>query len=88
MVNANLDDDLMWLDVDTGGGELMDSFKHPEHKTVVTEGWEPNFKHLREKYAASGVTVIVDKMKTCRTFRIIISTSSPIVMGLYPFRKL
>ncbi|BDZ31073.1 SAM-dependent methyltransferase [Lactiplantibacillus sp. WILCCON 0030] len=60
LVKANLEDDLMWLDVDTGGGELMDSFKHPENKTVVTEGWAPNLKLLREKYANSDVTVIAD----------------------------
>lgn len=61
LVSANLEDNLMWLDVDTGGGELMDSFKHPVLKTVVTEGWEPNLKLLRDKYTASGVTVIADQ---------------------------
>ncbi|WP_125703614.1 methyltransferase domain-containing protein [Lacticaseibacillus daqingensis] len=60
LVNDNLEDSLMWLDVDTGGGELMDSFRHPGTKTVVTEGWEPNLKLLRKKYATSGVTVIAD----------------------------
>ncbi|WP_261805537.1 class I SAM-dependent methyltransferase [Lapidilactobacillus luobeiensis] len=61
VVKANLKDELMWLDVDTGGGELMDSFRHPAHKTVVTEGWAPNLKLLREKYATSAVTVISDQ---------------------------
>ncbi|WP_179395510.1 methyltransferase domain-containing protein [Lacticaseibacillus absianus] len=61
LVQANLEDELMWLDVDTGGGELMDSFNHPASQTVVTEGWGPNLKLLREKYAASGVTVIADQ---------------------------
>lgn len=61
LVKTNLKDNLMWLDVDTGGGELMDSFKHPENKTIVTEGWEPNLKLLREKYVTSDVTVIADQ---------------------------
>ncbi|MFC6315079.1 SAM-dependent methyltransferase [Lapidilactobacillus achengensis] len=60
VVKANLKDELMWLDVDTGGGELMDSFGHPTNKTVVTEGWGPNLQLLRAKYATSGVTVIPD----------------------------
>jgi len=60
LVKAKLTDDQMWLDVDTGGGELMSSFHHPASKTVVTEGWAPNLKLLREIYSDSEIQVIAD----------------------------
>lgn len=60
LVQAHMQDAQMWLDVDTGGGELMDSFHHPADNTVVTEGWAPNLTLLQQKYANSDVRVIAD----------------------------
>lgn len=60
LIKEQMHDDKMWLDVDTGGGELMSSFHHPAAKTVVTEGWPPNLKLLQEKFIDSAITVIAD----------------------------
>jgi hypothetical protein len=49
-----------WLDMDTGGGELMASFRHDPQRTCVTEGWEPNIEYLKKKVVPSGVTLYPD----------------------------
>ncbi|RXT57817.1 SAM-dependent methyltransferase [Lacticaseibacillus chiayiensis] len=49
-----------WLDMDTGGGELMSSFKHPAEKTSVTEGWQPNIDLLNRTQVAQGITLYAD----------------------------
>ncbi|VDG24393.1 SAM-dependent methyltransferase [Lactiplantibacillus mudanjiangensis] len=59
-VEAHLTSSAMWLDMDTGGGELMSHFHHPADKTVVTEGWGPNIKLLQSKLATSKIKLIAD----------------------------
>lgn len=49
-----------WLDMDTGGGELMQTFKHPVVKTSVTEGWQPNIDLLKRTLVPQGVTLYAD----------------------------
>lgn len=49
-----------WLDMDTGGGELMSSFKHPVEKTSVTEGWQPNIDLLKRTQVPQGITLYAD----------------------------
>lgn len=60
LVADYLDDSKQWLDVDTGGGELMQTFRHPADKTVVTEGWAPNLALLRREYEHTSLTIIPD----------------------------
>lgn len=64
LVQENLNSNDDWLDVDTGGGELMASFHHAAAKTTVTEGWAPNITLLREKFAGSALQVIADPDET------------------------
>lgn len=45
------------LDMGTGGGEILLSFRHPYYLTSVTEGWEPNFQLCQKKLAPLGITV-------------------------------
>ena len=49
-----------WLDMDTGGGELMQTFQHPVEKTTVTEGWQPNIDLLKRTLVPQGVTLYPD----------------------------
>ncbi|WP_318765984.1 class I SAM-dependent methyltransferase [Lactiplantibacillus carotarum] len=44
-----------WLDLDTGGGELMCQFNHAADKTTVTENWQPNVELLKQSVVPSGV---------------------------------
>lgn len=37
----------MWLDMETGGGELMSGFHHPISNMAITEGWAPNIALLQ-----------------------------------------
>jgi len=39
------------LDIDTGGGEFLDSLGHPQRYTYATEGYAPNVRLCRNKYA-------------------------------------
>lgn len=43
-VKEYLHDEDNILDMGTGGGELLLSFKHPYEKTSVTEAYPPNIK--------------------------------------------
>ena len=43
------------LVMDTGGGELLLSLKHPYHKTAATEAWEPNIRLCRERLLPLGI---------------------------------
>jgi SAM-dependent methyltransferase len=45
------------LDIRTGGGELLQAFKHPYNKTSVTEGWFPNYDLVKKRLEPLGVTV-------------------------------
>lgn len=57
LVKEYLNQEMNLLDMGTGGGELLLSFKHPYTKTSVTEGWLPNFELLQEKLVPQGVQV-------------------------------
>lgn len=59
-VSQYLYQDTEWLDIDTGGGELMRSFRHSASKTSVTEGWEPNLALLKRTVVPSGVKLYSD----------------------------
>ncbi|CAJ1175559.1 methyltransferase [Companilactobacillus paralimentarius DSM 13238 = JCM 10415] len=50
----------IWLDMDTGGGELMTSFQHDSQRTYITEGWDSNIEFLKQKVVPSGVTLYED----------------------------
>ena len=50
-----------WLDIDTGGGELMRRFNHRPDLTAVTEGWQPNIDLLRQTVVKAGVTLYPDQ---------------------------
>ena len=39
------------LDIDTCGGEFLDSLGHPQRYTYATEGYAPNVQLCRKKYA-------------------------------------
>ena len=45
------------LDMATGGGELLLSFKHTYCLTAVTESWSPNIKLLQKKLSPKGIQV-------------------------------
>ena len=45
------------LDMGTGGGELLLSFKHPYEKTSVTEAYEPNIELCQETLSPLGIKV-------------------------------
>lgn len=45
------------LDIDTGGGEVLLSFRHPYRFTTVTEGFTPNVKLCKEKLGPLGIRV-------------------------------
>ena len=42
IVLSYLKDDMILLDIDTGGGEYLLSLNHPYHNTSATEGYPPN----------------------------------------------
>ena len=57
IVNEYLIDSHNILDMGTGGGELLLSFKHPYQNTSVTEAYPPNIKLCQEKLTPLGITV-------------------------------
>lgn len=57
IVNKYLIDSHNILDMGTGGGELLLSFKHPYQNTSVTEAYPPNIKLCQEKLTPLGITV-------------------------------
>ena len=57
IVNQYLTKDMFLLDMGTGGGELLESFQHPESLTSVTEGWETNYHLLLNKWSESEITI-------------------------------
>lgn len=52
------------LDMATGGGELLLSFKHDDRLTAVTESWNPNIKLIQEKLTPRGIKVYPTKEET------------------------
>lgn len=45
------------LDIGTGGGEFLLTFKHPYKNTSVTEAWQPNLELCKERLAPLGICV-------------------------------
>jgi len=60
LVRAQMEADDQWLDIDTGGGELMQQFHHPAKLTAVTEGWKPNVDLLQRTVVPEGVQLYPD----------------------------
>ncbi|MGX7015147.1 class I SAM-dependent methyltransferase [Vagococcus silagei] len=57
IVNEYLQPNMSLLDMGTGGGELLMTFKHPPLKTSVTEGWVTNFELLQKRLTPKGIIV-------------------------------
>lgn len=49
-----------WLDVGTGGGELLLTFAHEPALTAVTEGWLPNYRLLLDRLQLKGIQVVFE----------------------------
>ncbi|MDN5945732.1 MAG: class I SAM-dependent methyltransferase [Lactiplantibacillus plantarum] len=60
LVREHLSADDRWLDIDTGGGELMGRFNHQPALTAVTEGWQPNIELLKQTVVKKGITLYPD----------------------------
>lgn len=45
------------LDIDTGGGEVLLSFRHSYHLTTATEGYPPNVRLCQETLGTKGIRV-------------------------------
>lgn len=48
-------DDMQLLDMDTGGGEFLLSFHHPNERTAAIEGYPPNVKVCEEVLLPLGI---------------------------------
>ncbi len=57
IVLEHLNDEMLLLDMGTGGGEFLLELDHPYEKTVVTESYPPNIKLCREKLSPLGIAV-------------------------------
>ena len=55
IVKQYLNEDLMILDYDTGGGEFLLSLHHPYEKTAATEGFPPNVQLCKEILLPLGI---------------------------------
>ena len=55
LVQEYLQDDMLLLDCDTGGGEFLLSLGHPPDKTAAAEGYPPNAALCRETLLPLGV---------------------------------
>ena len=58
IVQTYLTNEMKLLDMGTGGGELLDSFNHPDHLISVTEGWLQNYELLLKTHVPRGVKVV------------------------------
>jgi len=55
IVRNYLDSDKKLLDIDTGGGEVLLSFNHPNNNTSATEGYPPNVRLCRQILTPLGI---------------------------------
>lgn len=55
IVRKYLRPDMKMLDIDTGGGEVLISFKHPYNLTSATEAYPPNVKLCKETLMPLGI---------------------------------
>ncbi len=58
IVKEHLKPDMQLLDMETGGGEVLQKVKHPYRLTTVTEGYEPNYEFCVKKLKPKGITVV------------------------------
>ncbi|AUJ32157.1 MAG: SAM-dependent methyltransferase [Liquorilactobacillus nagelii] len=56
-----LKQDASLLDMATGGGELLLSFKHNTARTSATESWLPNIKVIKERLLPLGIKIYPTK---------------------------
>lgn len=52
-----LKDELLLLDMGTGGGEFLLTLNHPYDKTYATEGYQPNLDYCIENLVPLGISV-------------------------------
>ena len=57
IVKEYLKPEMMLLDMETGGGEVLLKIRHPYELTSVTEGYEPNYKLCLERLKPKGIQV-------------------------------
>ncbi|MHC5226874.1 class I SAM-dependent methyltransferase [Enterococcus sp. LJL99] len=57
IVSSYLKPTMNLLDMGTGGGELLQSFKHPYDKTAVTEGYDKNYQLLMTTLKPLGIDI-------------------------------
>ncbi len=55
LVLSYLKSDMQLLDMGTGGGELLETFHHPNNRTQVTEAWAPNINLLKQTLVKQGI---------------------------------
>ena len=55
VVKSYLKPDMMLLDIDTGGGEVLLSFVHPYENTAATENYPPNVALCKETLLPLGI---------------------------------
>lgn len=55
IVRQYVTQDMILLDYDTGGGEVLLSIGHPYHNTCATEGYAPNVKLCQDKLLPLGI---------------------------------
>lgn len=60
LVRAKMRATDQWLDMATGGGELMAAFQHAPKQTAVTESWAPNIALLKAQVVPTGVSLYED----------------------------
>lgn len=57
LVLSYLKPNMSLLDMGTGGGELLQTFAHPYHKTAVTEGYDKNYQLLLRTLKPLGIDI-------------------------------
>lgn len=55
VIKKYLTDEMMLMDMDTGGGEFLLSLDHPYERTAATEGYAPNVVYCKEVLLPLGV---------------------------------
>lgn len=58
IVNRYRHEQMTLLDMETGGGEILQKFEHPAHLTTVTEAYPPNYSLCKERLEPKGVKVV------------------------------
>jgi SAM-dependent methyltransferase len=58
IVNRFRHEEMTLLDMETGGGEILQKLKHPPHLTTVTEAYPPNYLLCKERLEPKGIQVV------------------------------